>query len=202
VIIQNLQENITEATRSSSDRPKRGRKRNYGDNTREERKKIKYQNLPYVNSRKQRIEPKPFLDYNCNGPKKCKEDIEGEQIIRIPKILCFGRLSSTKYVYCSLCKGKPNKTNNSKKKTFTQIYHLNDLLVCKKMFLNTLQTTYKRVNTSLCKKRDDCITDKRGTQGGHNKATYENEEFIINVIRKLPTYVSHYQRADWCDENF
>lgn len=207
---QILQENISEATRSPSSRPKRGRKRKYGDHTREERKKRKYQNLSYVNSRKQRIEPKPFLDYNCNCPKKCQEKISREnRLSEFKKFYALGTYAAQNMFIAACVKENPIKrsyvsasSNNSKKKTFTRIYHLNHVLVCKKMFLNTLQTTSKRVNTSLCKKRDDCITDKRGSQGGHNKATYESEEFIINVIRKLPTYVSHYRRADCSDAKF
>lgn len=207
---QILEENTSEATRSPLGRPKKGRKRKYGGHTREERKKRKYQNLPYVNSRKQRIDPKPFLDYNCNCPKKCQEKISREnRLSEFQKFYALGTYAAQNMFIAACVKETPIKrsyvsasSNDSKKKTFTRIYHLNDVPVCKKMFLSTLQTTSKRVNTSLCKKRDDCITDKRGSQGGHNRATNESEEFIINVIQKLPTYVSHYRRADYDDAKF
>lgn len=203
--------NTSQNTRSSQGRPKKGRKRKYGEHNREERKKRKYQNLSYVNSRKQNIDPKPFVYYyNCNCPKKCPENISSEnRLTEFQKFYALGTYEAQNMFIAACVKEIPIKrsyvstsTRISKKKTFTREYYLKDVRVCKKMFLNTLQTSSKRVNTSLCKKRDNCIKDKRGTQGGHNKATSESEAFIINVIQKLPTYVSHYRRADCNDAKF
>lgn len=58
---QTPQVNTSEPDRSSQGRPKKGRIRKYGGYTREERKRRKYTNLSYVNSRKQNIDPKPFI---------------------------------------------------------------------------------------------------------------------------------------------
>lgn len=205
------QVNITETDTSSQGRPKKGRKRLYGGYTREERKKRKYTNLSYVNSRKQNIDPKPFLDYSCNCPKECQETISNEnRLTEFRKFYALGSYDAQNMFLAACVKEKPVKrsyvtvsSDNSKKKTYTREYYLKDVLVCKKMFLKTLQTTSKRVNTSLCKKRNNCINDKRGKmQGVHNKATSEDEAFLINVIKKLPTYVSHYRRANCNDTKF
>lgn len=84
----------------------------------------------------------------------------------------------------------------SKKKSYSCQYFLKDILVCREMFVKTLQTTPKRINTSLFKKRsENCITDI-GVQAGHNKIAPESEEFFVNVVIKLPRYILHYCRNE------
>jgi hypothetical protein len=58
---------------NNSGKPKKGRKREYGGYNGEERKKRKYRNLPFVNSKTKNIVPLPFIDYNCRCPKKVNQ---------------------------------------------------------------------------------------------------------------------------------
>lgn len=95
-----------------------------------------------------------------------------------------------------------NKTKVSKKKSYSRQYFLDGVSVCRDMFIKRLQTSAKRINTSLCKMfskktktlSNSCITDNRGVHSGYNRASPESEEFLINLIKRLPTYVSHYCR--------
>lgn len=64
------------------------------------------------------------------------------------------------------------------------------------MFCRTLQITPQKVTVSLRKKRNDReIKDKRGeTAGGWNKTPQRHIDLIIDVIKRLPKYESHYRR--------
>lgn len=50
------------------------------------------------------------------------------------------------------------------------------------MFVKTIQTTPKRIDTALKKMRLDSISDKRGINGGRNKFDEESETFVINYV--------------------
>lgn len=87
------------------------------------------------------------------------------------------------------------KTNVNKKKTFFREYTLEGVSVCRDIFVKTLQTFTKRINTSLHKMRStNEIIDKRGNQAGYNRSSPESVQFVIDLIKKLPTYISHYGR--------
>lgn len=60
---------IAESSENNTGRPKKGRKRVYDGLSREERKKRKYSNLPYVNSKKELVKSKNFVDFKCNCQK-------------------------------------------------------------------------------------------------------------------------------------
>ncbi|KAH9639301.1 hypothetical protein HF086_012911 [Spodoptera exigua] len=188
-------------------RPKRGRKPKYGGISREERKKRKYTNLSYVNSKKKIVSPKEFIDYECNCLKKCHENISVEKrLAQFKKFYSLGSYNAQNMFLTALINEQPvkrhyvatdNKTQVSKKKSYSRQYFLDGVSVCRDMFVKTLQTSAKRINTSLCKMRSDsCITDNRGLHGGFNRTPPESEEFVINLIKKLPTYISHYRRQE------
>lgn len=193
-------------------RQRKGRKRKYGGLSRKERTEKKYKNLPYVNTKNVLIEPKKFLDYDCSCIRKCKELVPVEK--RLKEFQKFYELGSynAQSMYLAACvKEQPvkrsyvstNTSNISKKKKYSRLYFLQGIQVCRDMFIKTLQTTPKRVNTSLCKMRsDDGLVDRRGTQGGHNKISPDVELFLINIIKKLPKYVSHYRRNEYGDAKF
>lgn len=88
-----------------------------------------------------------------------------------------------------------NNTKN-KKREYSRIYKLCGLKMCRDMFINTLQVSTQKVNTSLTKMRiGEIIKDKRGeTTAGWNKISDESFEMVINFINMLPKYESHYRR--------
>ncbi|KAL0821958.1 hypothetical protein ABMA28_005346 [Loxostege sticticalis] len=173
-------------------RPKKGRKPKYGGLSREERKKRKYTNLSYVNSRKKTVSPKKFIDFQCSCQKKCHEIVSVEKrLAQFKKFYSLGSYNAQNMFLTALIKEQPV----SKKKSYSRQYFLDGVSVCRDMFVKTLQTSAKRINTSLCKMRSgSSITDNRGVHGGCNRASPESEEFLINLIKRLPTYVSHYRR--------
>ncbi|KAJ2940817.1 hypothetical protein O0L34_g5819 [Tuta absoluta] len=193
-------------------RPKRGRKRKYGEMSREERKRRKYSNLSYVNSKKKQVDPKMFIDYRCGCLKNCHELVSAEiRLKEFNKFYALGTYNSQNMYLAACVKEQPvkrsyvstNKTNICKQKTYSRQYFLQNTAVCREMFVKTLQTTPKRINTSLSKKRsDDHITDRRGAQAGHNKVPPEQVGFFINIVKKLPTYTSHYRRNEVNDAKF
>ncbi|XP_045503544.1 uncharacterized protein LOC123700387 [Colias croceus] len=210
---QILQVRDTEPNASSQGRPIRGRKRIFGGTLREERKKRKYSNLSYVNYKKQTIEPKVFMDYICNCAKKCQDKITTEtKLEEFNKFYSTDSYQAQNMYLVSCIKEKPKKRayvttmqntiGMKNNKTFSREYYLKDILVCKQMFLKTLQTSSKRINTALSKMRNNCLKDRRGRKGGYNSVSKESELFLIKIINKLPTYVSHYRRADSNDAKF
>ncbi|CAK1598006.1 unnamed protein product [Parnassius mnemosyne] len=193
------------AERQPMGRPKKGRKPKYGGLSREERKTRKYTNLSYVNSRKKIVSPKKFIDFQCCCVKKCHENVTVEKrLAQFKKFYSLGSYNAQNMLLTALVKEQPvkrhyvatdNKTNVSKKKFYSRQYFLDGVSVCRDIFVKTLQTSAKRINTSLCKMRSESrITDNRGVHGGRNRASPESEEFVINFIKKLPTYISHYRR--------
>lgn len=76
------------------------------------------------------------------------------------------------------------------------MYKLSNIPVCRDMFCGTPQITPQKVNVSLRKNRKDKeIKDRRGERaGGWNKTPQRHIELIIDVIRRLPKYESHYRR--------
>ncbi|KAH9628494.1 hypothetical protein HF086_017320 [Spodoptera exigua] len=192
-----LQEEDIETEASFQGRPKRGRKRLYGGDLREDRKKKKYNNLSYVNTKKQVVESKVFIDYSCNCPKQCQEKVSSYVAQNMYLIACI-KEKPKKRAYVTTARHNLKRNN----KTYTREYYLKNILVCKQIFLNTLQTSSKRINTALCKMRNNCLKDMRGLQAGQNAASTDSELFLENIIRKLPTYISHYRRAKSNDAKF
>lgn len=190
--------NVEQSSSTGSEiRPRKGRKRKY-ELTREEIRIRKYKNLPHVNSRNKLIESKHFIDYDCSCPLKCNDLISVQKRrVEFQKFYDFGSYNAQSMFIAACVKEKPVKRSYVSKKSkdkatrrqFSREYYLSGVRVCKNMFLKTLQTTSKRVDTSLKKIRsDEAITDKRGNHGGWNKIAEEDELFIVNHIKKMPTY--------------
>lgn len=188
------------------ERPKIGRKPKYGGISWEERKKRKY-TKSYVNSRKKIVSPKKCIDFQSSCLKKCHENVSVEKRLdQFKKFYSLGFYNAQNMFLTALIKVQPvkrhyvatdNKTKVSKKKTYSRQYFLDGVSVCRDMFVKTLQTSAKRINTSFYKMRSgSCITDNRGVHGGCNRAYPECEEFLINLMKRLPTYVSHYRREN------
>ncbi|XP_022819109.1 uncharacterized protein LOC111351418 [Spodoptera litura] len=191
-------------------RPKKGRKR-IGIFPRCEIKKRKYDNKPYTDRKHNLIQPKEFRNMQCSCKKMCSNLVSTEE--RRKEFNNYMNLGSytAQMLYITKCveeinkkrtyQPDPNKT--SKPKEFTRVYNLGGKIVCREMFLKTLQITTQKVDTALKKMRIGSLTDQRGVTGGKNNGL-SSEEYKLaeEVINKLPKYKSHYRRrlpATWND---
>lgn len=189
-------------------RKKRGRKLKQKYN-RQETKERKYKNLPYQTKKKE-VPSKKFIDFKCSCKKDCanlisKEDREREfhkfvhlrsyesQLLYIASNITESQKKRSYVTLCSPSKRKPRE--------FIRKYTLNSIPVCRDMFCGTLQISPQRVTVTLRKKRnEDEIKDRRGEKaGGWNKTPERHIELIIDVIKRLPKYESHYRREKNCD---
>lgn len=202
VTVPHCEENLI-GNHKENGRKKKGRKRKYEDQSRSDRKRRCQGNMDYVSSRGKKVYRKEFIGYECTHTcsKKCSEKIS---VIERKKIFDeFWSLqnydSQTTFV-SSLVTETPVKRkytkNKDKGKTYTREYSLNNVVVYRDMFVQTLWISTKRVNTALIKIRNLDIKDKRGIRGGHNKTSEEYVNSIINFINKIPKYVSHYRREN------
>lgn len=181
-------------------RSKKGRHNKYPGQTFATRKKLKDSNQTHYSVKGQLKEAKKFYDYKCSCLKKCDE-----KLTRDEKEICFKNfydLASydlqTSYIAATV-KEMPIKRKRAKStpgKSYTRVYMLKEIAVCRDTYINTYQISTKRVNTALEKKRSSQIKDERGKSGGKKKVDEESINEIINHIKKFPTYVSHYSRSE------
>lgn len=95
--------------------------------------------------------------------------------------------------------------NPGKRKTrnFTRIYTLCNTVVCKEMFLKTIQVSCKKIGVCLEKHRQNSVNDMRGQLiGGWNKTPEEDTQFVVDLINKMLKYESHNRRLKNSDVLF
>ncbi|KAH9636028.1 hypothetical protein HF086_008812 [Spodoptera exigua] len=140
-------------------RPSKGRKRKFGQMTREERKQRKYKNLSYVNYKKKEVSPKIFIDFNCNCVKKCSEKISlQDRQAEFEKFYELGSYHAQNMFIVAAVKEVPVKRryvsqsqNISKNRSFSRQYFLKGTPICREMFVKTIHTIPKRIDTALKK---------------------------------------------------
>lgn len=64
---------------------------------------------------------------------------------------------------------KRKRAKDGPGKSYTRVYMLGEVEVCRDTYINTYQISTKRVNTALEKKRSTRIQDERGKSGGKKK---------------------------------
>lgn len=179
-------------------RPKKGRKRKFNDQSREDRKKRCQTNQDYISQSGKNIPSKDFRDYVCRC--KCSEKVPVD--LREKEFQKFWSLDTysakclfvAKNVSVRNIRRKRNK--NSTKRNTTRHYTLAGVKVCKSLFLQTLRISSCRVDKYLKKgNRLQPIKDNRGMCGGKNKISCTREEEVVAHIMKFPKYKSHYTRA-------
>ncbi|CAG9825752.1 unnamed protein product [Phaedon cochleariae] len=181
-------------------RSKKGRNNKYPGQTFATRKKLKDANKTHYTVKGKLKEAKQFIDYKCSCLKKCSEKLSGDE--KGIYFKNFYDLASydlqTSYIAATV-KEMPIKRKRAKNgpgKSYTRVYMLGKVEVCRDTYINTYQISTKRVNTALEKKRSSHIKDERGKSGGKKKVDEEIINLIINHIKKFPTYVSHYSRSE------
>lgn len=212
-LIERSNQHLDDTTRHDTDtsfesvppikgRPKRGRKPKMNTN-REVNKTMRYQNLPYATYKNEVVPAKKFKDYTCSCLKRCARVISKQRReIEFKTYNTLGSYIAQTFYLISNVKEIPKKrsyTTSSIKKTnrqFSRVYMLDGVVVCKDMFLNTLQVSPQKITGGLKKQRDGGVAnDKRGkAQGGWNKLPEESVKFITDIIERLPKYISHYTR--------
>ncbi|KAF9411133.1 hypothetical protein HW555_009995 [Spodoptera exigua] len=187
--LENAPENENEG------RKKRGRKlkEKY---SRQEIKEEKYKNLPYQTKKKEILNVHAKKIANLVSKEDRKREFHrfvhlesyAAQVFYITSNITESKKKRSYVTLCSPLKRKPRE--------FIRTYTLGNIPVCRDMFCRTLQITPQKVTVSLRKKRNDReIKDKRGeTAGGWNKTPQRQIELIIDVIKRLPKYESHYRR--------
>lgn len=170
---------------------KSGRKRKH-DQSREEKRDNKYSNIPYINSKDQQVLPKVFEDINCNCKFKCPENIPAaERLEEFEKFHSLGTYTNQNLFLLERVEENLKKrcyTRNKEsqtQRTFSRIYHIKDVRVCKEMFVKTFKISPGRVSTVLNKVRNgDGLIDRRGyANGGHNRTSSELVTEVINHIQ-------------------
>lgn len=199
--IQRNQELLAERVNFKG-RPRKGRKTKFPGQTFNTRKQLKDSNKRHYSVNGKLIEPKTFIDFHCNCPLKCNDKIPAPER---EKLFCkFWQLQSYNTQTGFICgtvkqqgvKRKRNKESNKRK--MTRIYQLNNVTVCRNMYISTFQISTKRVDTSLKKISTGNLKDERGKSGA--RVTKSLSEETINMVKchiaKFPTYISHYSRNE------
>lgn len=195
----NMQSHETTDVQDCSGRPRKGRKRKYEGQSREDRKKLCITNKDYINQRGKEVLSREFRNYQCGCNSKCYEKVSEEE--RKLEFETFWKLDS----YASKClfvSGKitvkpvtRKRSKGSEVRNNSRIYNLAGKPVCKTTFLQTLRISSCRVNEYL--KKSDIhkeVADMRGCCGGKNAISSVREKEIIDHINKFPKYKSHYCR--------
>ncbi|CAG9831150.1 unnamed protein product [Diabrotica balteata] len=202
-----LEDVVSNQSTSTGRRPK-GRKRKYNNQTRDSRKKFKNTNKPYVNYRGIHVNSKEFENYVCKCKNRCSEMVSVEEREKLfKKYWELGSYDSQTTYLGTLISEEPVKrhygvSSGDRAKQFTRVYKISSIKVCRDMFVKTLQISTKRVNTALVKIKSDSIVDKRGAYGGYNKLSSTRFNEVIDHIKRLPKYKSHYRREEMQDAEY
>lgn len=91
---------------------------------------------------------------------------------------------------------KHKRVLNSTRKQYAQIYSIENVQVCRDVFMHTLRVSTHRINTALKKlKRSPDMRDKRGSvSGGRNALPRSTVKRVKAHINQFPRYISHYTR--------
>ncbi|GBM98364.1 hypothetical protein AVEN_273389-1 [Araneus ventricosus] len=178
---------------------KRGRKRKFGNLSREERKKRRNSNMSYVNIYNKVVEPKIFRDYICNCSRKCYQQVTIQNRIdcfesfwntgdyNIQTILLWNMVKQHKVE-------RRHRGNDKNRRSFSRVYTLNGVEVCRDFFCQTLRISTKRVNSAMKKQRVGESMDQRMNNGSHNRISDSQKQDVIKHIKKFPNFVSHYDK--------
>lgn len=186
-------------------RSNRGRKRKHPEYCLSEKKNRKYMNLPY-HIKDKIVRSKAFLDYTCTCQRRCHLLVSTETRKKeFDKFVTLGSYEAQLLFILSNVQESEkarsytltkSQSGIKKPRQYSRNYYICGNVVCKQMFLKNFQISSKKVDVCLAKKRiDETYNDKRGQkQGGWNKTSEEEIDFIRNVINSLPKYESHYRR--------
>ncbi|XP_018575336.1 uncharacterized protein LOC108914106 [Anoplophora glabripennis] len=178
-------------------------------------KSLRNQGLEYISYSTKKTIPARKLKERCVSEtcklygKNCYE-IDEEMRQNIFELFCGIRdlHSQREFLIRHIEKRKPKKTRVSdttkSRRQQTLIYKLTannkDVVVCKKLFLNTLGVTEKMCRTALSKVTEVGLLEKDLRGGRQRNEETKNREKLINIaihehIDRFPKVESHYRRA-------
>lgn len=182
-------------------RPKRGRKRKIPNQSRADRKRLLNHNMDHINRKGELVKSKVFDEgFVCACLKNCPANVD----IELRKKLFSQFYSLGTYegrcAFLLGCVSEKSKnrtyTKGISKRQMTRQYSIFGRVVCKIMFLRTLQINQNRVNVALKKLNCDTFADGRGKlNGGWNALSAATKEGIRSHISSFPKYISHYNRS-------
>lgn len=183
----------------TQERPKKGRKRKFENQTREDKKKRVNTNLDYITTKRDVKYAKEFRDYLCNCRLKCNEKLTtNERKTIFDNFYKSGSYEARCLLLQAMIKEVPIKrkrVKHSDKKSTSREYFLGNEKVCKNIFMQTLRVSSCSVNVALKKKKEGSVGDGRGKAGGHNKLSELKINTVVQHISKFPRYISHYCRS-------
>lgn len=147
--------------------PRRGRKRKYPSQNRQEKKICINNNRAYITSSGNLVEPKFFIDPACFCPRHCRERFQEPDLQRIfHNFHHLGSYEARTTFITQNVQEVPKKRCMSlaqeSTKHFSRIYRINQTQVCKVFFLKLLQIAANRVDIALKKWKSCVLKDLRG----------------------------------------
>ncbi|XP_072154471.1 uncharacterized protein [Bemisia tabaci] len=181
-----------------SGRPKRGRKRKF-EYDRKEGQRRKYHYETYKNAKGREYQEKEFRDYICLCPRKCHERVPvAERRVHFER---FKNLANYNLQTAALCAAvretqvtRRRTKHKESRKEYSRTYTFGQKEVCPAFFCQTLRVSNKRINTALKRQRTTSLLDQRGGTG-KSKISVEEKAEVIDQIKKIPVYKSHYCRS-------
>lgn len=183
---------------SNTGRPKKGRKRKFPEQNRQQRKKNCITNKDYMDQRGKLHEKKEFRQYMCRC--NCFDRV-GEQNIKeeFKKFYSVDSHDAQRALICTMVREveiKRKRVKNSNLKKKSREYQVCGKVVCKSFFTQSFRISSCKIDTALkAIKRPEGVRDMRGIAGGHNKLDQNRIQEVIEHIMKFPKYKSHYSRS-------
>ncbi|CAH1969840.1 unnamed protein product [Acanthoscelides obtectus] len=197
----------SESERETQKRKKKSRKRVRNElGWQVSKRKVERANGQEYKTKKNKIVQAKILKEPCRCKKKCYEKFSHEERISIFKDFYSLTYNEQTQILSSSVrefkKRRCTKLEEDSRRSFSHTYLLNKgglpIEVCKVMFMNTLDVSFKRVRYTIEKCRLSisgiCGPDQRGKHGNHHKISDEDKSFVIQHISKFPAYKSHYSR--------
>lgn len=197
---QELEDQSNEETGNSKKR--RRREESWKDRL---NKRLKKSGKSYVGVRNSKEQKEKEIGEVCSCKKECFNKITADERTQI--FQRFWKLGSHvkqwEFILRHICSKNINKMQLERKSTRSQtiIYNLpknvkDKVVVCKRMFLNTLSITEKWVYTAI-EKEGSIIEDRRGQHLNRPHRMKEvTAQSIIEHIRQFPVVDSHYTRKE------
>lgn len=179
-------------------KPKRGRKQKVPGQSRSEKKRRINNNEDFIDGDGNLKKAKEFREITWCCVEQCFKRINRVEQQAI--FVSFHSLGSyerralffAKNIQCVPDKKASNSVNQGNRR-LKRSYFLDDIQVCARFFNNLLQINPNRAILAMKKFKNLDVKDKRGNYN-HPKLSDDKEEFIIDVIKSIPKYTSHYCR--------
>lgn len=172
------------------------------------RKHLRNSGESYVGVKGKIVPKKMCEDFDCHCRLKCSQNISyAERCKNFQKFYSNAAWETQTAILASAVKVvriKRKRKQQDSRRSETREYYLksesNDVLVCKAMFMKTLDVNSTRIHRALLKaKNENSFTDKRGKAKPANATSDDKLLKVRQHIESFPAYKSHYRRSDTPD---